>query len=304
MLKKIVVQPTGGLCNRLRAIESVLHLLKTTDKTDHITVIWENNHELGTAYKNLFQPREKIKVIETVPFTGKNMFNPIQMAKVWNVIAPTEKNYQKSYKLRQILGREKGFDKIIYQDEMFQLIENKFDFNKLKHYNSLYIASCFDFEIEYPNKYSTEYETMTFHFSDLIAHDFIEHKIDEIDGQFTDYTIGLHIRRTDHAGAIEHSPLSLFINKMKEEIALNNETNFFLATDDKETERELIQLFGERIIINPDKTFNRSSEKGVQDAFIDLSSLSMTKKIYGSHASSFSEMAAKWRSIPLIICEK
>lgn len=308
MLKKIVVQPTGGLCNRLRAIESVFHLLKTTAKTDHITVVWENNHELGTAYETLFKPNEKIKVIETVPFVGKNMLNPLQMAKVWNVIAPTEKNYQKSYKFRQILGREKGFDKIIYLDEMFELVKNKFDFNQLKKYNSLYIASCFDFEIDYENKYSMDEETMIYPFSEFVAHDFVIDKINSISSTFTNYTIGLHIRRTDHAGAIKNSPLSLFIEKMNEEIALhdknNTKTNFFLATDDKETEKELIQLFGERIIINQNKAFDRDSAKGVQDAFIDVACLSKTSKIYGSHASSFSETAAKMGGIKLIICEK
>jgi hypothetical protein len=304
MLKKIVVQPTGGLCNRLRAIESVLHLLKTTEKTDYITVVWENNHELGASYKSLFKPNNKIKVIETLPFTGKNMLNPLRMVSVWNVIAPKEKNYQKSYQFRQILGKEKSFDKIIYQDEMFELVKNQFDFNELTEYNSLYIASCFDFEIDYENKYSMDKETMNFPFSNFVAHNSIQNEINQIVEKFSTNTVGLHIRRTDHAGAIEHSPLSLFIEKMTEEIALNNETNFFLATDDKETEKELIQLFGQRIIINTEKAFDRDSEKGVQDAYIDVACLSKTLKIYGSHASSFSETAAKMEGIELIICEK
>ncbi|WP_375560778.1 hypothetical protein ACE193_24300 [Bernardetia sp. OM2101] len=304
MLKKIVVQPTGGLCNRLRAIESVLNLLKTTDKTDYITVVWENNHELGASYKSLFQPNNKIKVIETQPFTGKNMLNPLHIANVWNVISPTEENYQKSSKFRQILGKEKGFDKIIYQDEMFKLINNNFDFNELKTHTSLYIVSCFDFEIDYAHKYSMNAETMNIPFSNFVVHSSIQNKISQITKDFSSLTIGLHIRRTDHAGAIEKSPLSLFIEKMNEEIALNEETNFFLATDDKATEKELIQLFGKKIITNPEKAFDRDSEKGVQDAYIDVACLSKTSKIYGSHASSFSETAAKMGGIELIICEK
>ena len=304
MLKKIVVQPTGGLCNRLRAIESVLQLLKTTEKTKHITVVWENNHELGTAYKTLFRQNDKIKVIEVLPFTGKNMLNPVQMLKVWNVIAPTEKNYQRSYKLRQFLGREMKFDKVIYQNEMFELVKNKFDFNTLKNYDSLYLVSCFDFEIDYKDKYSTNSEIMNYPFSNFVAHDFIKDKVNQITKYFENHTIGLHIRRTDHAGAIENSPLSLFIDKMNEEIALNHKTNFFLATDDKETEKKMMQLFGEKIIINPEKAFTRSSEKGVQDAYIDVVCLSKTSKIYGSHASSFSETAAKMGAIELVVCEK
>ncbi len=304
MLKKIVVQPTGGLCNRLRTIDSVLHLLKTTIKTDFITVVWENNHELGTAYKTLFQQNDKIKVIETLPFVGKNMLNPVQMLKVWNVIAPTEKNYQKSYKIRQFLGKEMKFDKIIYQDEMMELVNNKFDFNKLKEYKSVYIASCFDFEIDYTDKYSMNKETMNYPFSEFVAHNFVNDKIEEISKTFTDSTIGFHIRRTDHVGAIENSPLSLFIEKMNEEIAVKDNTNFFLATDDKDTEKELLHLFGERIITNQNKAFDRDSEKGVQDAYINVVCLSKTSKIYGSHASSFSETAAKMGGIELVVCEK
>ncbi|WP_291728413.1 hypothetical protein [Bernardetia sp.] len=304
MLEKIVVQPIGGLCNRLRAIESVLHLLKTTDKTDFVTVIWENNHELGASYKSLFKENKKIKVVETLPFTGKNIFHPVQMLKVWNAIEPTEKNYQKSYRLRKILGKEKGCDKIIYLNEIFDLIENEFDFNNLKKYKSLYIVSCFDFEIDYPNKYSMEDETMALPFSSFIPHYEISEKINKITHTFTEATIGLHIRRTDHAGAIEKSPLSLFIEKMNEEIADDEKTNFFLATDEKTTEKELIQLFGNRIIINKEKAFDRDSEKGVQDAYIDVACLSKTSKIYGSHASSFSETAAKMGEIELIVCKK
>ncbi|WP_338764825.1 hypothetical protein WAF17_00385 [Bernardetia sp. ABR2-2B] len=304
MLKKIVVQPTGGLCNRLRAIESVLQLLKTTDQTDYITVIWENNHELGASYESLFLPNNKIRVIETLPFTGKSMLNPSRMAKLWNVIPPTEENYQKSYRIRQILGREKGFDKIIYQDEMFQIVKNKYDFNDLKEYDSIYLVSCFDFEIDYTNKYSMDSETMNIPFSDFVVHDSIQNEIYQITKDFKNSTIGLHIRRTDHIGAIEKSPLSIFIENITKEITLNDKTTFFLATDDKETERELIKLFGKRIVINQNKAFDRDSEKGVQDAFIDVACLSKTSKIYGSHASSFSETAAKMGKIPLIICEK
>ncbi len=296
MLKKLVIQPTGGLCNRLRAIESGLDLLQTTPNTDHLTVIWENNHELGASYKSLFKTNDKIKVIETLPFSGKNMLNPIQMKKVWNVIAPTKKNYQKSFKIRQILGKEKEFDKVIYQNEMSELIKNHYDFNKLKGYESLYIASCFDFEID-NNKHNLP-------FSDFVAHRFINDKINKLTTDFSNLTIGLHIRRTDHIGAIKKSPLSLFIEKMNEEIALNDNTNFFLATDDKTTEKELIQLFGNKISINTEKAFDRDSEKGIQDAFIDVTCLSKTSKIYGSHASSFSETAAKMGKIKLIICEK
>ena len=52
-------------------------------------------------------------------------------------------------------------------------------------------------------------------------------------------TVGVHVRRTDHTEAIANSPLSLFADKMRQEMTEVPGTDFFVATDDEGVKREL-----------------------------------------------------------------
>ena len=49
----IIIQPIGGLCNRMRAINSARVLAKKRGET--LKVIWNVNPELGCPFEELFQ---------------------------------------------------------------------------------------------------------------------------------------------------------------------------------------------------------------------------------------------------------
>lgn len=101
-------------------------------------------------------------------------------------------------------------------------------------------------------------------------------------------TVGVHIRRTDHTDAIEKSPLSLFIEKMQEEIQ-KRDASFYLTTDDIAVIEEIRHILPpERLIIYENKVLDRDSEIGIQDALIDMLCLSRCSKIIGSYLSTFS----------------
>jgi hypothetical protein len=108
--------------------------------------------------------------------------------------------------------------------------------------------------------------------------------------------IGVHIRRTDHKKAIQNSPLSCFLEKMRE-----NPTAFFvIATDDKETKAELdLEFVGQCIF--PATTLSRRTEEGMVHGVADFFALTKCTQILGSTASSFSEIAARYGAIPLEI---
>ena len=53
MNSTIFLKTKGGLCNRLRAIDSAIILSKKIDKK--LIVIWENNNDLGANFKDLFE---------------------------------------------------------------------------------------------------------------------------------------------------------------------------------------------------------------------------------------------------------
>lgn len=111
--------------------------------------------------------------------------------------------------------------------------------------------------------------------------------------------VGVHIRRTDHKSCIENSPLELFVDKMDELIEQNGEVYFFLATDDKKTQEQLIQKYGHRIIVQ-NKVWGRNSKKAMEGAIVDCLCLSKCKVILGSCGSVFSNFAAKCGGIEII----
>lgn len=57
----LIIQPIGGLCNRMRAINSAWMLAK--ERGDTLTVIWNVNHELGCPFEEIFKPNDAFTVI-------------------------------------------------------------------------------------------------------------------------------------------------------------------------------------------------------------------------------------------------
>lgn len=115
---------------------------------------------------------------------------------------------------------------------------------------------------------------------------------------------GIHIRRTDHQLSILHSPTSLFIEKMEEEIAHDSSIRFYLATDDPSEEACFKDRFGERILVQTKKQNDRCTKKGMIEAVVDLANLSHCKRLYASYGSTFSRAAAKWGGIDYTVLEK
>jgi hypothetical protein len=127
----------------------------------------------------------------------------------------------------------------------------------------------------------------------------IQDQIDDVAKRFNEHTIGIHIRRTDNKMAIRHSPIEVFYQEMDDFINKNPEATFFVSTDDVNVENEMIQRYGQRIVIQPEKTVSRNMLQGMQQAVIDMDLLSKTKRIIGSFHSTFSIVSAKIGSIPL-----
>ena len=109
--------------------------------------------------------------------------------------------------------------------------------------------------------------------------------------------VGVHIRRTDHTKCIENSPLEYFIDMMNKE---KFSTKFYLATDCLETKNKLKEMFKDRIYTS-DVLLKRTSKEGVKGALQDFVSLSKCSKIIGTKYSSFSEMAALYGGIELVV---
>lgn len=109
----------------------------------------------------------------------------------------------------------------------------------------------------------------------------------------------MHIRRTDQFNSIKYSPIELFEEKIDDVLSKKTDVVFYLSTDDPTVENRLKAKYQDKIFVRK-KEFNRNTITGIQDAVVDMFCLSKTSVIYGSFASSFSEIAARIGNIDCI----
>jgi hypothetical protein len=113
--------------------------------------------------------------------------------------------------------------------------------------------------------------------------------------------IGVHIRRRDNRQSVAASPTAAFVRQMRSELAQDPNAQFFLATDDPREEATLRLEFGERMHSHAKSALQRSHPQAARDAIVDLYCLAGCRKLLGSHYSSFTDVAAAIRGIPLQI---
>ena len=131
----------------------------------------------------------------------------------------------------------------------------------------------------------------------------IRKKINDRCSGFSDYTIGVHVRRTDNILSVNESPIELFYKYIDDELKNHNGMTIYLATDSENVKRDFRNRYG-NLVITSDNEADRGSVEGIQDGIVDLYSLSETSRIYGSYGSSFSELAAEIGGIPLTIVRR
>lgn len=255
----IAVEPKGGLANRIRAVDSALSMAARFGTEAHI--IWRMLPECNCGFEELFT----LPGFASLEEKGPDVLSGLVPENVY-------------FLFKQSVGKLK-YDKQIFQKQLRKLKEGKFDFNTLKEYRSVYINS---YERFY---YKDRYKHLNFN-ENILA------RVREITAGFPGGTVGVHIRRTDHKKAIEHNPTEWFIEAMSEEISKDSSVKFFLATDSPKEQAGLIEKFGQRVITF-EKTLDRNEPAGIKDALVELLCLSNTRKIFGSHYSSFSAVAAE-----------
>jgi hypothetical protein len=127
--------------------------------------------------------------------------------------------------------------------------------------------------------------------------------VERLTADFDDI-VGVHIRRADNTKAIACSPTEEFAAVIANELALNPSTRFFIATDSPEEEEFLKRKFPGKTLSFPKSSLDRSRERAIQDAMIDLYCLSRCRKLIGSYWSSFSETAWQINGIEHVIIKR
>lgn len=276
---KLIVQPMGGLANRMR----VLAFAKQVTDLCHaeLRCYWSVNEELYAPFEMLFTTKE----VSVENACGKQ-WQLFKSRKWWKNIH--------AYVWLKI----HGVDVWLSYDHVCEIVskgtaqERKILTlqieNALRNGKTVYLAT---------GDYLGEYTDISF----IEPTHEIMQKVNEALSAFTPgHSYGLHIRRTDNTWAIEHSPIELFEKKIEEIITADSLAKFYLATDDNETANYLCAKYGDRIVYRF-KELSRTTESGMQEAVIDMWILGNMSEIYGSYWSSFSEVAS-WINNKPIYC--
>jgi hypothetical protein len=279
-MNKLYLEPIGGLANRMRVIMSAIEF--KTKYGGEIFCIWNENSDLNAPFYELF---DEIKVL-----------NFKDQPCIMNKLRSSNQTTILKRFLSNVNNKLFGFDYCIKKHDVQQLVESEQIYEIVeKNKGSIYIES---FMIDY--NWEDQNINEVFRLKNTM-----KDKVGENSKAFAifDEVIGLHIRRTDNIEAIKNSPIELFIEKIEEKLEENKNTGFYLATDDQDIEFLLQKLYPGKILVY-NKNLSRDSLEGIQDALVDMYTLSKTAMIYGSHFSSFSTMAGKIGGIECIRLKK
>jgi len=268
----IIIEPQGGLANRMRVIASGLWLKEKLGTK--LSVIWNENYELNCPFNLLFEDPDMFAI---KPKEQKHNYlkTSNQPGFISNIKAAIS---------NKLLGIDYCLQEV---DVTFKVCTGEMDiYQETKKHGTSYIQTCQEFGDILPY----------LKFFKPVAP--INETINVVAKGFDKNTVGVHVRRSDHTNAIALSPLTLFIEKLQAALDKHNNTSFFLCTDDDEVEQHLTNVFGDKII-SYKKERSRQTIKGMQDAMVDMYCLAQTKKILGSYWSSFAEVAAKLGNIEL-----
>lgn len=263
-MKKILLVPISGLCNRMNAICSAIGLSQVHNDIA-INIKWSKDRDLYARFLDLFNP-----------ISPRYLCDNIELEELNSLIFTPPSRY--NLKLTRFL-RKPLFDAEYLGSKILNLdIEDLLD----RHPN-MYIYSDNRF-----CKYSVGGPVSEI----FVPKEDIKAKIDQYVLRFSENTIGVHIRRTDNVIAIKESPIEKFVSIMKRELENNETTTFYIASDSLEVKEYMVKLFGDRIMFGQWE-LGRKSVQGMKDAVAELFILGSTKKIIGSKGSTYSSMASQ-----------
>ncbi len=264
---------SSGLANRMRVIASCMYWQAISNVTFHY--YWPCDEGLKATFEDLFEP------LPNVPIRPLNRrLKIIMLSQHWpRIFRHLLWRFYRLFLYRHILS-DKEIRNLKKEDNiqsLYHILPNQ----------PILLTSCEEFG---PNDIYFRY------FQPVIT---IQERIAAIQSTFPPVIYGIHIRQTDQIISIKYSPVSLFMDKMKEILETQPDAHFYLSTDDPTVERRFLDIFGDKIIRIKHKSFERNSLKGMQEAVMDMYLLSKTSKIYGSYWSSYNQAAARISGIPL-----
>jgi hypothetical protein len=128
--------------------------------------------------------------------------------------------------------------------------------------------------------------------------------------------IGVHLRRGDFHFLETRDNTASALTAVEAFLRQAPDAGIFLSTDDGAVNQDtgrpskpehlrerFRRTYGDRVVYTEPRSLDRRQPKAVQDALADFMLLRSTDYFVGTRYSSFSEMAALGRSIPVVMCD-
>ena len=270
-IKRIVLVPLGGLCNRLRAIMSAKELTRRWQV--ELSIVWLRDAGLNARFSDLFLPLDSIVESDAWYKFGVSRRRNLWLPGWW---------------------QQWHFDSRLTEMQLVEVLQQHNSEEELSEalrsivHGNVLIQTGLGFFPTDDRQFSRH-----FHPSDGV-NKLLEPRLKSI----SKHTVGIHIRRTDNILATRHSPLSAFEAAMAADVARDEATQFYVATDDASVIERLRNRFPGRIMSSPVDTGNvckagffcgRSTKEGMQEAVAELFTLMACPRFHGSYWSSFSD---------------
>ena len=256
MKRKMTIVPYGGLCNRLFFINSMNKYARENELS--LECVWLMNEELYINVYDLFDIDSdiiSIKIYDTkkiLPWIYQFFYKIFRRLNIFLI------NQLKFYDRKDI---EKSNESFIANISTHHIVTGCQSF-----YNE-YTENIFVIKDKYYKK------------ADGVMLNCEKKKL-----------VSIHVRRTDHSDAIKFSSDDKIYAIIEKEI--KNKNKVFIACDDLNFKKKLVDIYGDCIITQNVLSVNRDSSISIEYALIDLICLSRGKVLYGSYNSTFSLFAA------------
>ena len=275
-MRKMIIEPFGGLGNRLRGIDYAL-TLKEQLNIDAMEFFWFDDRNCGCRMEDLLKTDFSYK---NYPFPKQSIRENLDQKNVLGAAVSGFNNFRN----RSI---HKKYENVFIDDsayyfkteEMLEAIEKHLD------RGLVYFRVCNN-----PLK-TRDYSWLAFSKE-------VHALADQVRRKYPDY-ISVHIRRTDHKLCIFESPTYVFFDFMQGILEKKPDQMIYLASDDEEVLQMAQAQFGANLVPHIEGELDRTTKKGIQTAAAEFLILAGSKKIYGSSSSSFSIEPSLYGKVPL-----
>lgn len=187
----ITLEPVAGLANRMRAIDSVIVLGREIERRARI--VWIPTTDLNCRFHDLFETHEGLPVVE--------------------------RSFLRNRVVKRLAITTRHYRSVLHDAEVERRIQAGETFTDLADHDRCLIVTC------------RRFRTRAAPFRELVPVEPIRREVDAVTSSFSPHTVGVHVRRTDHLPAIRESPLDAFVRHMRDALAKERATDFFLSTD-------------------------------------------------------------------------